>query len=128
MINDILHHNILPKIGLERVDTEVEELFQVALPPFHGSRITEVNVCATGLPVILLERPTILSLDEIALLVAFGKEAAVLRNPVVDPHADLGCINVCYKWREDYCKGTGVTHFDALLVDSVEELSGFRKI
>jgi len=89
VVFDAFGDNPFSKVRLEAIDANIQQIRQVALPPFLGIGIGEVDGSTSRLPNIGLECPTIRPLYEISPLISFDKQSRRLSDPWVDPDADF---------------------------------------
>ena len=85
-----IHGNSLAEVGLEAVNSHIQQSLQLVGIPFAGCGIGKIHQAHSGLPVIGLPYPSAVgSLYQIAVLRAFLKERGSLGNIRIDPDTDL---------------------------------------
>ena len=89
MINDAFGWDPLAKIGLDGVDTHVEESSDMTREPLAGGWVGEIHDGHARLPKIGLPHRTVGVLDEIAFCRTLGEEPRALGDVGVDPYADF---------------------------------------
>lgn len=86
---DVFAGYSLPKVRLDTVDTNVEELVQTTDVPLPCSRIRKVDEAHAGLPQVPLEDVTISTLEQVALGGRFGKDRGRLSEVWIRPDRDF---------------------------------------
>jgi hypothetical protein len=105
----VLHsfsHNSLSKVRLEAIDSYVQKIGQVLLPPFLRCGVREIHRRASRLPYVGLEGSAVRPLHKVPLTVALDKQPGCLTDPRIDPD----------------------THFYAAFVKPVKESAGIGEI